>query len=217
VTGDGSSLFDERRNPNINIDGSELKDNQSQDYTATNNNDVIANWINNQSTSIPSRQSSSPNRPTSQRTPRRQSNAENYTLEYNWNNDNSNASSVQNSQSDIMLPYAANNDDKKDFLNNFYAMLLDANPSKDINSSLSISCQNYLKEQNYNGRYPVENFFGVNSSYIGKPSADILKSMVIEPMDYDWFKVSWAPGINNREVELKVIEMNRQLVVDMIR
>ncbi len=210
MKGDGSSLFSERHGSvDINV---ENLDAGTQSSGAQ--DDVISNWINSQSSQSPvaSRPSTPRQEPVTRIPERRQPTSNTYTMDFNWNVDN--PVSEGDGQ---MLPYAANDDDKADFLRDFYALLLSDNENKDLESYMSVSCKNYLREANFGNRLPTATFFGLNSSSLSRPSDEVLKNLSIKSLGYDWFAVSWGNGSSNRPVELKVIEMNRSLLVDMIR
>ena len=214
VEGDGSSLFSERQNKiDVNGEGVSDYDNTSNPGAQT---DVISNWINNRSTNSNSSPTPSPSTPSPRPQQRRQpsSPSTDYSLEYNWLNDPDITSGV--TAPGQLLPYAANDDDKMDFLNDFYTMLFDRSENRDAESYMSMSCKNYLKENN-RWNLPVETFFGINASNLGKPAEQTMQSMTIKPVGYDWYRINWSSESNNRSVDLKVIELNRKLVVDMIR
>ncbi len=212
VEGDGSSLFSERNNK-VDIDASSLEN----PANSSNNYDVISNWINNQSSSHSNRsESTSPSAVSPQSSNRTSSNGiNNYTMEYDWQNDN--FTNTLSTTSDYMLPYAAKEEDKMDFIRDFYAMLIDDNSNKNESDYLSMSCKNYIKENNPYNHLKFETFFGFNPSNKGKNASEILNSLTITPLGYDWFGISWDKKSSNKDVELKVIEFNRKLVVDMIR
>ena len=214
VEGDGSSLFTERTRNNMDINGEGVSDLDKVTNQGP-QNDVISNWINNRpnnSNNSPSTPSSPSSRPQQRR--QQSSTPTDYSLEYNWLNDPdiANISSTPGT----LLPYAANDDDKMDFLKDFYMMLFDRNENRDAESYMSMSCKNYLKENN-RWNLPIETFFGINASNLGKPAEQMMQSMTIKPVGYDWYRINWGDNSNNRSVDLKVIEMNRKVVVDMIR
>lgn len=213
VDGDGSSLFAERKKKIVDV---ELID--DEDAKSDNNDrlfeydDVIRNRINNSTSYTPVQNTTS--RPTPKSQPRNTS-GNNHSLEYNSSDGYETVET--GSGKAVLLPYAANNEEKIDFIKSFYETALTKGVNMVDDNVLSVSCRNYLIEQCYGNHFSVESFFGISSSDANRQPAELLKSMSVKPLGDDWFKVSFDNDKSSRPVELKIVEMDRKLMVDMVR
>lgn len=212
VDGDGSSLFAERNKKIVDV---ELID--DEDSKSDNNDrlfeydDVIKDRINNSTSYSPIQNTSSHTTPKNQ--PRSISN--NHSLEYN-SSDGYETVETGGGKA-VLLPYAANNEEKIDFIKSFYETALTKGVNMVDDNVLSVSCRNYLIEQCYGNHQSVESFFGLSPSDTNRQPTELMKAMTVKPMGDDWFKVAFDNDKSSSSVELKIVEMDRKLMVDMVR
>ena len=117
-----------------------------------------------------------------------------------------------------VLPYAANDAEKIDFIKNFYDDCF-AREGRNIDETqLSVACRRYIQDKvAETGDYGAGRFFRTQIARPSKSWDEVKKSMNIKAIGEDWFKIEMDEGSGKKSFEIKVVEIEGQLKIDMVK
>lgn len=222
VEGDGSTLFTERMNRPKN----DIPD--FDDSETMRENDVAnVNWDNCEEP-LASAATSSSARQTQEKT---RTPAASQTKPVAWTPSNDmnfdyNSYTTFTPSSDIaivtengleVLPYAANDAEKMDFIKNFYEDCF-ARDGRNVDATmLSVACKRYVQDKvAESGDFGTGRFFRTQRDKSTKPWEEVKKNLAIKAIGEDWFKVEMDEGAGKKSLNLKVVEVDGQMKIDMI-
>lgn len=111
-----------------------------------------------------------------------------------------------------LLPYAANDQEKMDFLRGFYKDFFANGGQKIDESALSASCKRFLNDKS--GEHGIDNVAQFFTAGIQNGNAETANSMKLKSIGDDWFRVSNDDG---KHLDIKVVEFNGHLQIDMLK
>ena len=116
-----------------------------------------------------------------------------------------------------VLPYAANDTEKIDFIKNFYEDCF-ARDGRNIDESmLSVSCKRYIQDKvAETGDFTTGRFFRTQYLKGNKSWDEVKKNMTVKAVGDDWFKIEMDEGAGKKSFDLKVVEIDGQLKIDMV-
>lgn len=117
-----------------------------------------------------------------------------------------------------VLPYAANDAEKIDFIKSFYEDCFARDGRNIDETQLSVACRRYIQDKvAETGDYGTGRFFRTQIARPAKSWDDVKKNMDIKAVGEDWFKVEMDEGSGKKSFELKVVEIDGQLKIDMVK
>ncbi len=117
-----------------------------------------------------------------------------------------------------VLPYAANDAEKIDFIKSFYEDCFARDGRNIDETQLSVACRRYIQDKvSETGDYGTGRFFRTQVARPSKSWDDVKKNMDIKAVGEDWFKVEMDEGAGKKSFQLKVVEIDGQLKIDMVK
>lgn len=116
-----------------------------------------------------------------------------------------------------VLPYAANDAEKIDFIKSFYEDCFARDGRNVDESMLSVSCRRFIQDKvAENGEFTTGRFFRTQRQKASKPWDEVRKNMTIKAVGDDWFKIEMDEGAGKKSFNLKVVEIDGQIKIDMV-
>ena len=218
VEGDGSSLFTERLSKKVGDQIEIREENSSREITSVRLED-IDNGMDNYTDDYDSR-------PGQERSSTARNDQPGKPVVWRPSNDPAfDYSSYSSSDGAIItadgiqvLPYAANDAEKIDFIKSFYDDCF-AREGRGIDETqLSVACRRYIQDKvAETGDYGSGRVFRTQIARPSKSWDEVKKSMNIKAIGEDWFKIEMDEGSGKKSFEIKVVEIEGQLKIDMVK
>ena len=140
-------------------------------------------------------------------------------MTYDYNSYSSSGTTTVTSNSGVdILPYAANDAEKIDFLKNFYNDCFARDGRNVDETMMSVACRRYIQDKvAETGDYATGRFFRTQRARGTKTWAEVQKNMTIKSTGEDWFRVEMDEGSGKRFLDVKVVEVDGQLKIDMVK
>ena len=117
-----------------------------------------------------------------------------------------------------VLPYAANDAEKIDFIKSFYEDCFARDGRNIDETKLSVACRRFIQDKvAETGDFGAGRFFRTQIARPSKSWDDVMKNMNVKAVGEDWFKVEMDEGAGRKSFELKVVEIDGQLKIDMVK
>lgn len=117
-----------------------------------------------------------------------------------------------------VLPYAANDEEKIDFLKSFYVDCFARDGRSVDESKLTVSCRRFLQDKvAETGDFSTGRYFRTQRTKGSKSWAEVQSGMTIKAEGDEWFKVEMDEGAGKKSFELKVVEIDGQLKIDRVK
>ena len=115
------------------------------------------------------------------------------------------------------LPYAANDQEKTQFLNEFYKNFIQQGGKTLDDEQLSITCKRMLADMAADKGFDnIAPFFHVNPENSTASTEQTLASLKVNKASGDWFDVAMDEGDGEKTIKVRVVEVNRNLKVDAV-
>lgn len=222
VEGDGSTLFTERlsRPNNVSLDSNEQSAIPDNDYANVTWDDYeeplasAASSSSRQNVERPRTATASQTKPVA------------WTPSNDMNFDYSSFTTSNLPSSDIaivtengleVLPYAANDAEKIDFIKNFYDDCFARDGRNVDETMLSVACRRYVQDKvAETGDFGTGRFFRTQRNKASVPWDEVKKNLSIKAVGEDWFKVEMDEGDGKKSLNIKVVEVDGQIKIDML-
>lgn len=115
------------------------------------------------------------------------------------------------------LPYAANEQEKIQFLSEFYKNFMEKGGKNVDTEQLSITCQRMLTDLAKDKEIEnIADFFRTNPKDATNSTEQTAANIKVSSSKGDWFDVTMDEGHGEKTIRVKVVEVNRTLKVDEV-
>lgn len=116
-----------------------------------------------------------------------------------------------------LLPYAANDAEKMDFIKNFYEDCFARDGRNVDETMLSVACRRYVQDKvAETGDFGTGRFFRTQRNKAAIPWDEVKKNMSVKSVGEDWFQVEMDEGNGKKTLNIKVVEIDGQIKIDMV-